>query len=190
MQTLRITLTAFCAATLMACSSGYDPDSPERAGDPPSRNRRVQEAIDKFIKADPGMKRFFDDSYGYAIYPKVGKGGLVVGGAHGDGVVYEQGKLIGLSELTQATVGAQLGGQTYAEVIFFRDKGVLTQFQKGEWRAGAQASAVAAKDGASADADYRGGVAIFTVGNEGLMAAASVGGQQYSYAPKLRRYFA
>ena len=166
---------------IAACSTGYDPGSPERAGDSPSANARVQESIDAFLRADPGMKRFFDDSYGYAVFWKVGKGGLIVGGAHGDGLVYEQGKAVGRTELTQATIGAQLGGQTYKEVIFFRDKGALDRFKSGKFETSAQASAVIAADGASADADYRDGVAIFTVGNEGAMVEASVGGQQFSF---------
>ena len=153
---MKYAILAFLLAGLAACSTGYDPDSPAVKGDTPDQNRRVREAKATFLRADPGLKRFFDKSYGYAIYPKVGKGGLIVGGAHGVGVVYEQGKLIGTSELTQATIGAQIGGQTFSEVIFFRDAGVLTQFKRGKWRAGAQASAVIAKDGASADADYAG----------------------------------
>lgn len=171
------------ALLVAACSTGYDPASPERAGDPPSANRRVQETVDAFLRADPGMKRFFDNAYGYAIFWKIGKGGLIAGGAHGDGLVYEQGRAVGKTALTQATLGAQIGGQTFREVIFFRDKGVLDNFRGGKTSWTAQASAVIAKDGAASTTDYRGGVAIFIMPIEGAMAEASVGGQQFTFEP-------
>ena len=179
----RLIFTALFAVVLgaLGCTTGYDPDSPERGGDAPSANRRVQATIDAFLRADPGMQRFFDRSYGFAIFPSVGKGGFVLGGARGDGLVYVQKKLIGTTELVQVTVGAQIGGQSYSEVIFFRDEGVVDHFKRGGFKLSAQASAVAAQDGASSDADYRGGVAIFTVGNEGLMVEASVGGQSFDF---------
>jgi lipid-binding SYLF domain-containing protein len=169
--------------TLAACSTGYDPDSPEKAGDPPSANARVRETMDALLKADPSMQRFFDNSYGYAIFWKIGKGGAGVGGARGDGLVYEHGRAVGKSTMTQATIGLQLGGQTYREVVFFRDQGTFRNFQGGKYAFSADASAVAAQDGASAAADYRGGVAVFTHPIEGLRAEASVGGQKFSYEP-------
>ena len=94
------------------------------------------------------------------------------------------GKAIGRSTLTQVTVGLQLGGQVYSEFIFFKDDAALANFQRGNYEAGAQASAVAVTAGASADADYDKGVAIFTHVGGGLMAEASVGGQKFTYEPK------
>jgi lipid-binding SYLF domain-containing protein len=147
------------------------------------KDQRVSEAIANFKNSDPGIKRFFDKAYAYAIFPTVGKAGMGIGGAHGKGKVYIGKKLIGTSKLTQLTIGFQLGGQAYSELIFFKDKAALEDFQSGNFELGAQASAVAATAGASANAAYDGGVAIFTLAKGGLMYEASVGGQKFSYKP-------
>jgi len=178
-----VVILSILAGALVACKSAYDPASPENAGDPPSANQRVQSTIDAFVADDPGIQRWFDKSHAFAIYWDVSKGGAGVGGARGEGLVYEQGKLVGKTVMTQATIGLQLGGQSWKEVIFLRDKGVLESFKRGNWKTAAQASAVAAKDGASNKANYRNGVAIFITGEEGLMAEASVGGQQFTFEP-------
>ncbi|MDH3592921.1 MAG: hypothetical protein OER88_13635, partial [Planctomycetota bacterium] len=149
----------------------------------PENNPAVRETRAKFLAADSSLQSQFDDAYGFAIYPKVGKAAIGIGGAGGDGLVYEQGRLIGTSRLSQATIGLQLGGEKYSEVIFFRDAGVLAQFKKGKWRASAQASAVIAKDGSGKKSSYRGGVKIFITGVEGAMAEASVGGQRFTFVP-------
>jgi lipid-binding SYLF domain-containing protein len=97
--------------------------------------------------------------------------------------VYEKGKPIGDTSLTQITIGFQLGGQAYSEIIFFKDKKTLDDFKNGNFELGAQASAVAVTAGASADANYEKGVAVFTMAKGGLMYEASVGGQKFSYDP-------
>jgi lipid-binding SYLF domain-containing protein len=145
--------------------------------------KEAQETIAVFKKADPGLSRFFDKAVGYAVFPTVGKGAIGVGGAAGSGVVFEKGKAIGKASLTQVTVGAQLGGQTYSEVIFFETEAALTDFKKGSLALAAQASAVAAAKDASANAKYEKGVAIFTTGKGGLMVEASVGGQKFAFEP-------
>jgi lipid-binding SYLF domain-containing protein len=106
-----------------------------------------------------------------------------LGGAYGKGEVYEREALIGVSSLTQLTIGFQLGGQAYSEIIFFKDKEALDDFKGGNFELGAQASAVAATAGASADASYDNGVAIFTLAKGGLMYEASIGGQKFSFEP-------
>lgn len=144
----------------------------------------MKEALADIRRTDPSIERFFGEAYGYAIFPSVGKGGLVVGGASGDGWVFEQGRLVGRSELGQLTVGAQAGGQSYAELIFFRDKAALDAFKTGDTELGAEVSAVALKSQASANAGYdKSGMAIFIMGKGGLMAEASVGGQKFDYEP-------
>ena len=127
---------------------------------------------------------FFKKSYGYAVFPTIGKGGVGVGGAHGKGRVYEKGKYVGDTSMTQLTIGLQLGGQTYSEVIFFKDKAALDKFKGGDYEVAAGASAIALKDGVSKAAEYNNGVAIFTMGTGGLMFEASVGGQKFSFEPK------
>jgi lipid-binding SYLF domain-containing protein len=146
-------------------------------------NEDVRHAIAEFQKADSGMVKLFNESYGYAIFPGVGKGAIGIGGARGKGWVYEQGKAIGRSTLTQVTIGLQLGGQAYREVIFFKDETALKDFCRGNYELSAQASAVAVTKGASADVKYNGGVAIFTMAKGGLMYEASVGGQKFSFKP-------
>jgi len=140
-----------------------------------------EEAKEEFLKADEAMSDLFSKAHGYAIFPNVGKGGFGVGGAAGNGTVYEQGKLIGTAKLTQVTVGLQLGGQSYREVIFFEDKEALDRFKNNRVELSAQVSAVAAASGASANAKYVEGVMVFTMQKGGLMYEASVGGQKFKF---------
>lgn len=138
-------------------------------------------AKQEFIKADGLIKNVFNSAYGYVIFPNVGKGGLGIGAASGNGAVYRQGKLIGMAKLTQVTVGFQAGGQAYREVIFFENEESLNKFKENNLQLSAQASAVAVTVGASADAKYRDGVMIFTKAKGGLMYEASVGGQKFKF---------
>ena len=140
-------------------------------------------AIGALERADPGLTRLFDGASGYAVFASVGKGAVGVGGAHGTGMLFEKGKAVGKTTLTQLTVGLQLGGQAYTEVIFFETDKALLDFKKGEFTLAAQASAVAAAAGKSANARYVDGVSIFTLAKGGVMAEASVGGQKFSYLP-------
>lgn len=140
-------------------------------------------AITLFKEADPSLEAFFESSYGYAVFPKVGKGGMGVGGAHGKGLVFKGDEIVGKTSLTQFTVGLQLGGQVYQEVIFFENEQTFENFTGGNFELSAQASAIAAASGVAANATYRHGVAIFTLGIGGLMYEASVGGQKFSFTP-------
>lgn len=143
----------------------------------------VKATVDQMNIDDPTLKDFLAKSYGHVVFPSVGKGGLIVGGAYGRGEVYEQGKLIGYADITQATIGLQAGGQTFAEVIAFENKAALDRFINNKYEVAANASAVALKSGAAASAKYTDGVAIFTYVKGGLMAEASVGGQRFNYSP-------
>jgi lipid-binding SYLF domain-containing protein len=138
-------------------------------------------AKEAFISTDDLMQGLFDKSYGYAIFPNVGKGAIGVGGAAGNGVVYEQGKMIGSTKMKQVSVGFQFGGQAYREVIFFEDKAALDRFKADNFEFAAQLSAVAATKGASANVKYQEGVMVFTQEKGGLMYEASVGGQQFTF---------
>jgi len=147
-------------------------------------DERVAQTIADFKGSDPSLQAFFDKAYGYAVFPSVGKGGIGIGGAYGKGKVYRKGKLIGYTSLTQLTIGFQLGGQAYSEIIFFKDSRALNDFTGGNFEFGAQVSAVAVTAGASANADYSGGVAVFTRAKGGLMYEATVGGQKFGFTPK------
>lgn len=162
-------------------NAGWDPRTENSASN--TGNRSVDEAINRLKNRDPSLKLFFNKAHGYAIFPTVGKAGFGLGGAYGEGEVYRQGKFIGTSSLSQLTIGFQLGGQAYTEIIFFKDKHALDDFTSGNFEFNAQASAVAVTAGASADADYDNGVAIFTMPKGGLMYEASVGGQKFSFDP-------
>jgi lipid-binding SYLF domain-containing protein len=130
---------------------------------------------------DPTLANWFETSAAYAVFPRVGKAGIGIGGARGKGLVIQGDKTIGRASLTQLTVGLQLGGQVYSEYVFFRDQTALDDFKRGNFELGAQVSAVAVTAGASADADYSKGVAVFTIAEGGLMYEASVGGQKFKF---------
>lgn len=134
-------------------------------------------------KNDTSLTKFIDSAAGYAVFPTVGKGGIGVGGAYGKGVLYEHGRAVGYCDLSQASIGLQLGGQAYSELIFFETPEALASFKSGNFSFAAQVSAVALKSGAGANAKYANGVAVFTMGESGLMYEASVGGQKFSYQP-------
>ncbi len=170
-MTLLVSL-ALTGATFTAFG-GWDPD--ELA----DRNAKAQEAIATFKEKDPSIQRYFDNATGYVVIPTVGKAGLGIGGARGKGVLYENGAVTAFVTLSQLSFGFQWGGQAYSEFIFFEDDAALTNFKRGNYELGAQASAVAITAGASADAEFEGGMAIFTQTKGGLMYEASVGGQKF-----------
>ena len=143
----------------------------------------VDEAIKAFKRADPGLEQTFKSAAGYAVFPNVGKGGLVFGGAHGLGYVYEADHLIGYASLTQVTFGAQIGGQEFSQLVFFETKEALAKFKQSQFNMNAQVGAVAAAEGASKNAKYVEGVMVFTQAKQGLMAEASVGGQKFKFTP-------
>lgn len=182
----RVIITLLSAFYLMQlpAHAGWNPLATEKAENQPATGKAAAETIAAFKNKDPNIKVFFDKAQGYAVFPTVGKGGIGIGGAYGKGEVYERGKLAGTSSLTQLTIGFQLGGQAYSEIIFFKDKATLDQFKSGNFEFSAQASAVAITAGASADAGYNNGVAIFTLAKGGLMYEASIGGQKFGYTAK------
>ena len=174
MKTFKSVTTTVLLATLAVAG---------QAADHKKLQADVDAAITEFKKADAGLKDTFKKAAGYVVFPNVGKGGFVLGGAHGNGQVYEKGKLIGYASLTQLTIGAQVGGQEFSEVIFFETKETLAKFKESNWAMSAQLSAVAAAEGASKDAKYVDGVMVFTKAKQGLMAEASVGGQKFKFEP-------
>jgi len=171
----KIRTTALALTSLIAMLSVLDAQADE------DLRTEAQAALGDFLKKDSTLKSFLTNSAGYAIFPNVGKGGFIVGGARGKGVVYEKSNLIGEATMSQASVGAQVGGQTFAEIIFFETSTALEDFKSEKFEMSAEASAVAAAEGASAAAKYKGGVAVFTLPKKGLMVQASVGGQKFKF---------
>jgi len=150
----------------------------------PSDDALISESrstLTSFIDRDPGLQSWLDQAYGYAVFPNIGKGGFWVGGGFGRGVVFEQGRPVGRASVSQATIGPQIGAQSYSQVIFFRDEASLRRFQRERFEFSAQATAVAATEGRSATTSYERGVAVFNLARGGLMAEASLGGQKFRY---------
>ena len=165
---------------------------------------KYTETIELFKNAGESAT-FFKSCYGYAVFPTIGKGGLIVGGAHGKGRVFEKAKYIGDATVTQVSVGLQLGGQAYSQIIFFEDKRALQEFTTGnfEFEAGVSAVAITAaasgsagtqgasatasggkKDATTVGSSYYKGMAVFTIVKGGAMYQASVAGQKFSYEPR------
>jgi lipid-binding SYLF domain-containing protein len=171
--------TSIFLTMLLALTSTY-------AWDPKGLEEDIakgQAAIDALLESDPTMQRYFDAAAGYVVIPTVGKGGFGIGGARGKGLLYENGEPTAEVTMTQLSIGFQWGGQAYSEFVFFEDAKSLEHFKKGNYELGAQASAVAVTVGASADAGYESGVAIFTQAKGGLMYEAAVGGQKFKVKP-------
>ena len=135
----------------------------------------------EFIQTDALLSKLFESAAGYVIFPNVGKGAVGVGGASGNGIVYEKGKMMGKAKMSQVSVGFQVGGQAYRELIFLENQETLDRFKQNKVEFSAQASAVAATAGASANAKYHEGVMIYTQQKGGLMYEASVGGQKFKF---------
>ncbi len=140
---------------------------------------KAKEALAAFKAEDPSAQNFINQSVGFVVIPTVGKAGFGIGGARGKGVLYENGAVTAVVTLTQLSIGFQWGGQAYSEFIFFQDTPTLTNFKGGNFELNAQASAVAVTAGASADAAFVNGMAIFTRAKGGLMYEAAVGGQKF-----------
>lgn len=140
-------------------------------------------AVATLIKVNPEIKEFFDKSAGVAVFPNVGKGGFIVGGASGNGILYEQGKKVGACSLKKVSVGLQAGGEALIEAIFFETKADVDKFKAGNYEFDAGVSATAVKAGISFDLKYTNGVAVFTHTKGGLMGDVSAGGQKFEYNP-------
>jgi lipid-binding SYLF domain-containing protein len=183
----------FCAALAMLAAAAAAAANGETYSDTISLFRNAGESAE-----------FFKHSYGYAVFPNIGEGGFVVGGAYGKGRVYVHGHLVGDATVKQLSVGFQAGGKDYSEIIFFQDKRALEQFESGgfEFSAGASAIAITAsanvsagtngvtsgvsagKKDATTDGIYNGGMAVFTIAKGGLMYAAALAGQKFTYTPR------
>ena len=149
----------------------------------PEMEHDAENALASMIESTPKLQVFKDRAYGYAVYPKVTKAGIGIGGAAGKGVVYQGGEIVGASKLKGGSIGLQIGGQQYSEVIFFKDQEAFDNFANGKLKFDAQATAVILDEGGSIDAAYNEGVAVFTQIIGGLMAEASVGGQHFTFDP-------
>ncbi len=170
-QIVTIVLALIISITMNAQVGGWNPELISDS----------EEALQTMLEKSPNLEPFHNESYGYAIFPEVTKAGIALGGALGNGIVFKDNQLVGSSKLKQASIGLQLGGQQYSEIIFFKNEESFEKFTNGKLKFDAQASAVAIKDGASIDAAYQDGVAVFTQTKGGLMFEASIGGQHFKF---------
>ena len=186
---MRPALTVITGVTLMLSGAVARADS-------------YDETIGLFRQAGASAA-FFDKCYGYAVFPTIGKGGLGIGGAHGSGRVYEQGRYVGDTSMTQLSFGLQFGGEAFTQIVFLQDRRAFEEFTRGGFEFGAEVSAVVITAGASAGAatsgssagasggkkdattagKYHKGMAVFTIVKGGAMYELSVGGQKFSYKP-------
>ncbi len=181
MNTTTKLLFSFGILALLSFGCSTEPQGHEARAD---LNDDSQKALQRLYAEDPGLSDFLGKSSGYVIFPSVGKGAIIVGGAYGRGLVYDHGSFVGYADISQATIGAQLGGQSYTELLAFEDAPALQRFEAGKFAFAANASAVALKSGAAATAKYTDGVAAFVEPQGGLMLEAAIGGQSFSYQPK------
>lgn len=158
----------------------------------------------RVFKDSPVVAEYFKNAYGYAVFPTVGKAGFVIGGSYGKGQVYRGGKVTGKTSVVEGSIGFQLGGEAFSEIIFFQDKRAFDEFTSGEFEFGATAQAVVITAGAQAkagtegatagasagprtgvqaNAKYHKGMVTFVHSKGGLMYEASVGGQKFTYNP-------
>ena len=192
-------VTTFAIGAGAGCSS-----APKTSEEKAAANTEATSALARFKAADPSLDNVLNSAVGYVIFPSVGKGGLVVGGAHGDGRVYEKGRYIGDTSLNQVSIGFQAGGQAYSEIIFFENEAALKSFTSGNFEFGADASAIAitasadakagtsgasagasvTKDNAATAGKYYKGMAVYTVAKGGLMFEAALAGQKFNYKPR------
>ena len=157
----------------------------EEIVEPEKRDKLVAdaaEAKEAFEENNSELAELFDSAYGYAIFPNVGKGAYILGGAAGNGVVYEQGKRIGFAEMRQVDIGLQIGGQAFRQVIFFKTKEALEEFKAGDYELSGSVSAVVVEEGESRTIKFKDGLAVATMPKAGAMVEVSVGGQKFEYA--------
>ncbi len=144
----------------------------------------AQKAKTEVLSRSSDMQSYFDDAKAYAIFPNVGKGALIVGAASGNGAVYERGTLVGMASMKQVDVGAQIGGEAYSEIIFFKTDEALQEFMDDDFAFTGKVTAIAITESAPPiNLKYNDGVAVFSLPKKGLMAEVSVGGQHFEYTP-------
>ena len=174
----RYTFAALCVA-FAACAT-----APKTASDRNELENNAATTLATMIQKDPGLHGKLTSVAGYAVFPTIGKGGFIAGAAYGRGILYENGRSVGYVELNQGSLGAQIGGQSFSELIVFLNPGDVAKVKGGDFSVGANVSAVALTAGAAASAQFVNGVAVFVMPKGGAMAELSVSGQQINFTPR------
>lgn len=171
-------LVVFALALVAGCAT-----VPEEASERTLLRQQADFTLDKARQSNPVVQPYIDSAVAYAVFPEVGKGGFVFAGGYGKGILYEGGEMSGYCDATQLSVGAQIGGQSCTELIFFQTPEAVSKFKSGDLALDAQVSAIAMDQKATRYARYQDGVAVLFVDEKGLMAEASAGGQKFRYVP-------
>lgn len=174
----RYTLIGLCIA-VASCAT-----APKTAEDRSALEHSASSTLATMIQKDPGLHGKLQSVAGYAVFPNIGKGGFVAGAAYGRGILYENGRSVGYVELNQGSIGAQIGGQSFAELIVFLSPSDVAKVKGGDFSVGTNVSAVALTAGAAASAEFVNGVAVFVMPKGGVMAELSVSGQQINFVPR------
>lgn len=181
-------IRAALSATIVAAASlapvraeKWDPRSEQ--AEAAERRDKASEAMEAFRDNDPTLGAYFDEAYGYAVFPSITKGGAGIGGARGKGLLFQGGRPVMKAYVSEFSIGAQIGGKKYSEIVFFRDKTAYDAFVDGEFEFSAQAAAVISKSGSGAATNYDEGVAVFLLDKGGAMAEASIAGQRFKVKP-------
>jgi lipid-binding SYLF domain-containing protein len=172
---------AFLAALLVAPLAQAQDKKAAPADKRTELHASVEASIARMKKVDAGIDKFFKDSIGYAVFPAVGKGGFIFAGGHGDGELFEKGKVVGTTSVSLATVGLQVGGQQFTQIMFFQDQAALDRFKANKFEFSGNVSAVILKSGAAVATKYNQGIAVFVDPLKGAMAEAAVGTQKFSF---------
>lgn len=170
-----------CALLILAMGIGGCATAPQSAGQRRDLQQEASSALGAMGRDDPSLPALLKRSYGYAIFPSVGKGGFIVGGGYGRGVVFKQSQLIGYADVSSAEVGALAGGQTLRELLVFASEQAFNDLVNSRLRFTAEASAVALKPGIATQTQFQNGVAVFVQPTGGLMASLGIGGQSFSF---------
>lgn len=182
-----LAVAAGSLAFVVGCNSGWQTDpnasAAATASASASMDAQARATIDRFKAQDPSIEPFLRNAYGYAVFPSIGRGGFIVGGGGGDGVVFQGSQRVGTATVAFGTIGAQVGGQTFSEIIAFQNEAAFNRFKANQMELAAGASAVAVNSGAAASANWANGVAVFTMADAGLMLDASIGGQKFTFRP-------
>ena len=179
----RTTLTIALLAGLPMVATVGCSTAPTTISDQQSLDIDAQGSLRQAMVTDPTLRGALDRSAGYAVFPNAGSGGLIIGAAYGKGVLYQKGQIVGYCDLTQGTIGATIGGKKYAEIVAFETPAELAKFKTGQYAVSADATAVAIRAGAAANAQFKNNIMVFVYDQQGLMADASLGSQSFRYTP-------
>jgi lipid-binding SYLF domain-containing protein len=180
MTTIIKSVTAIAIAFGVGCAT-----APKTSEERASLESDAMEVVSEMQAQSPGLRQVIDQAAGYAVFPSVGKGGLIVGGAHGRGVLFEGGRAVGYVQINEASLGLTAGGQSFSELIVFHDRESLNDVKRDDFELGADASVIALTEGAGASAQpLEAGVSVYVLPRGGLMADVSLGGQRIDFEPR------